>query len=556
MMQMRIGISIMVLAGLASGQWPETANKPDPVRERDAPPASIRQAVEKWPECDEYISKSPCRVTVNMSNLPQPDKTRGPFMPRAHWDVQVKPFIHLKAVPRGEAAVLLVEGSPFMKCMVSATPAAPTRDLSASIGSLLTAVAGMGAIAPGVGGGEKAFAEMAIGPAPPAAAPPVATGISDLDKIEMAIARISAEETVADQKYGDIRTAYEGFRTAFKKDWKYTFPDPDAAQAAIDDLKAKVANVRNSLDAFIELPIKIAKDLDGLDKLVAAFDPGILPPELAEKYLGDRATIALLNAHIDTLKDHLSDFGDNRKLVVQVDAFLAALDDKSAYTEQALPMSYFSGKTVTETVSCKDAMTKDQATDNIVFTAYYESLPHWDISVGAIGSLLGGRQVGAITAPYTPAQATACAAAAAAAPSGSPAPVCGPSTLLGYTTKSAYQFMPGIFVEERIKNFRCPWAENGEPWHPVGYLCSIGLAGGVAINPNNGGPAAEFFEGVSFGIQRFAFLIGFHNGRYQQFGGGYYAGEVFPPGTTVTPPTTYGWATHPAFGIAYRIPPR
>ena len=387
--------------------------------------------------------------------------------------------------------------------------------------------------------------------------PPVATVIPDLDKIEKAIVKISAEETDADQKLQAIRTAYEGFRTAFKKDWKYTFPDPDAAQAAIDDLKANVLNVRNSLDSFTELPIKIAKDLDSLDKAGAGFDPSTLPPVPAERFRADQANIAILEAHIDILKDHVSDFADNRKLVVQVDAFLAALDDKSSYTEQVLLMSYFSGKTVTETVTCKDAMTKDQATDNIIFTAYYESLPHWDISVGAIGSLLGGRQVGAISAPYPQAQAAACnMAIATAAANGTPTPNCGPGTLLGYTTKSAYQFMPGVFVEERLKNFRCPWAENGEPWHPVGYLCSIGLAEGVAINPNNGGPAAEFFEGISFGIQRFALLVGFHNVLYQQFGGGYFLGEVFAPGVTVTPPTAHGWATHPAFGIAYRIPPR
>jgi hypothetical protein len=82
------------------------------------------------------------------------------------------------------------------------------------------------------------------------------------------------------------------------------------------------------------------------------------------------------------------------------------------------------------------------------------------------------------------------------------------------------------------------------------------LAGGVAINPNNGGTAAEFFTGVSLGLQRFALMIGAHAGRYQEFGGGYYVGEVFPPGITVTPPTVYNWAWHPAFAIAYRVPIR
>jgi hypothetical protein len=199
-------------------------------------------------------------------------------------------------------------------------------------------------------------------------------------------------------------------------------------------------------------------------------------------------------------------------------------------------------------------ITKDLAFDNIIFTAYYEALPHIDISVGAIGSLLGGRQVATLSAPFTPAAAAACAAAAAQTPP-STAP-CGPSTLLGYSSKSSYQFMPGVFVEWRMHNYRCPWAHNGEPWHPGGYVCSIGVAGGVAINPNNGGPDAEFFEGVSLGIQRFSILLGVHNGRYQEYGGGYYLGEVFPPGTTVMPPTVYGWATHPAFAIAYRIPLR
>jgi hypothetical protein len=45
-----------------------------------------------------------------------------------------------------------------------------------------------------------------------------------------------------------------------------------------------------------------------------------------------------------------------------------------------------------------------------------------------------------------------------------------------------------------------------------------------------------------------------HHGRYQEFGGGFYAGETFT--SSVTPLTVYRWATHPAFGITYRIPIR
>lgn len=116
--------------------------------------------------------------------------------------------------------------------------------------------------------------------------------------------------------------------------------------------------------------------------------------------------------------------------------------------------------------------------------------------------------------------------------------------------------MPAIFLELRAANFACPWVKNGALPHSFGYLCSLGPAVGIAINPNNGGPAAEFFGGLSFGIQRFAVLVGAHNGQYQQFGGGYYAGEIFPSTPAVTPPTEYRRAWHPAFGIAYRIPIR
>ncbi|HXM44476.1 MAG TPA: hypothetical protein VN924_24775 [Bryobacteraceae bacterium] len=586
-MRSRIVCYMVVLAGLALGQEPDTRNPcavPAPaekgekttLRTQDAgcadtkTPAEIKKIVKSWDECDEYTSASRCKVTVNMGNGPDVSSTtHGPLMPRAHWDVQVKPFIHLKAVPRGEAAVVLAHGSPFMKCTVAATPAAPTRDLSANIGSLLTAVAGIGAVPPGNAGAEKLAAESAY--ALTAAAPPppefeplktTATPLPALDKIEADTKQIWYE---AAQAPVDIRTAYEGFRSTFKKDWKFTFPSDAEALVAIRELEAAVRNVRKALDSFTSLGERVSL----LDADAARFEKdtssAAKAADAVERFRVDQKNIAILKARIDVLKDPLSDFGEDRKLMVQVEAYLAALakahiaadpEDPYFYTEQVLPMAYFSGKTVTETISCKDALTKDQATDSIVFTAYYESLPHWDVSVGAIGSLLGGRQVGAISAPYTQTQEATCVAMAAMAPAGATPPACGPQTLLGYTSKSAYQFMPVVLVEERLKNFRCPWAENGEPWHPVGYLCSIGLAEGVAINPNNGGPDAEFFEGVSFGIQRFAFLVGFHNGRYQQFGGGYFVGETFPTGTMVTPPTVHGWATHPAFGIAYRIPPR
>ncbi len=209
-------------------------------------------------------------------------------------------------------------------------------------------------------------------------------------------------------------------------------------------------------------------------------------------------------------------------------------------------MAYFSGKQVTETVSCKDAVSGDPTFHDVIFTAYYEGLPHIDISVGALVSLLGGRQVGALSPPLS---ATAQAACQNNSASG-----CTNGTILGDTSRNSYQFMPAVVVEWRWKNFVPPWVRNGSPIHKLGYLWSIGPAAGIAINPNNGSTEAEFFQGLSLGIQRFSILFGVHEGRYQEFGGGYTAGEMVPAGTS--PPIVHNWAVHPAFGIAYRIPIR
>ena len=581
-MRSRIGICIAVLAGLALGQEQpaaiagspgdqEQGEKPS-IRDSDAQPpktaAQVASIVRGWPECDEYISASRCKVTVNMSNVPEnlsnADKTHGPFMPRAHWDVQVKPFIHLKAIPRGEAAVVLKHSSPFLKCTVAATPAAPSRDLSANIGSLLTAAAGIGA-PPLANANAMAAAEQLLKidvQTPPVAealeaVAPTVPSVAELDQIEQQTRNTGLE---AEKRFKAIMDTYQTLKDAITKYRKYTFWSKAEADSAIVNLKAEIPPVRKALDSFVGL----SGDLSLLEAAAVRFEHDTLPahPEVLPRFRADQRNIVGLKVRIEILKDHLSDLGDNRKQMAGLQAFLDGVPVNSAdltsdYSQQILPMAYFSGKTVTETISCKDAMSKDPVGDNIIFTAYYESLPHWDISVGAIGSLLGGRQVGTITGPYTPANAATCATETATAMTkGTPAPNCGPSTVLGYTSKSAYQFMPGVFVEERLKNYHCWGTENGAPWHPFGYLCSIGLAEGIAINPNNGGPDAEFFEGISFGIQRFAILIGLHNGRYQQFGGGYYVGESFPSGTMVTPPTAHGWATHPAFGIAYRVPPR
>jgi hypothetical protein len=147
--------------------------------------------------------------------------------------------------------------------------------------------------------------------------------------------------------------------------------------------------------------------------------------------------------------------------------------------------------------------------------------------------------------------------------------------------KTRPQFVPGVFIDWHPLNFKLPgvhdparkpckasddpakscppvaiptWMSENAPRHPFGYVGSLGLAGGFLVNPNNGTVQAEFFEGISFGIQRFVFLIGNHTGRSQNLTGGYYVGEQVSPG--ITPTTARNWSNALAFGITYRIPLR
>jgi hypothetical protein len=138
--------------------------------------------------------------------------------------------------------------------------------------------------------------------------------------------------------------------------------------------------------------------------------------------------------------------------------------------------------------------------------------------------------------------------------------------------KTRPQFMPGVFTELRWLNFKLPgvhepadepsnppvriptWMSQNAPRHPFGYVGSIGLAGGILVNPNNGTTQAEFFEGIPFGIQRFVFLIGNHTARSQNLTAGYYVGG--PVTASTTPATVLNWSNGLAFGITYRIPLR
>jgi hypothetical protein len=287
-----------------------------------------------------------------------------------------------------------------------------------------------------------------------------------------------------------------------------------------------------------------------------------------------QATSQIMNAHsvIDALKtpdrvEALSYFNDATAKVQKVLDFIKdfeTLSDNLKWEDrsvQILPIAVYPESKVAVTVKCADSVNATPLFDNIQFNAYFQSPPKFDISAGALISTLHGRQATTET------------------PFGNPATTSCPATTTTTANcpvvvidKTRPQFVPGVFVDWHPINFKLPgvrdparkksnppesirtWMSEKAPRHPFGYVGSLGVAAGFLVNPNNGTVQAEFFEGISFGIQRFVFLIGNHTGRSQNLTGGYIVGEQVAPG--VIPTTVRNWSNALAFGITYRIPLR
>ena len=102
--------------------------------------AQVHPVTAGSPECDEFISTSPCVVTFDMKKA-TPD-ANGMIRVPTHADVQSR--VH------GNSAIHLTNASPFLACTVQATPGAPTRDLSSSVTAALTTLGGLGPISTGL----------------------------------------------------------------------------------------------------------------------------------------------------------------------------------------------------------------------------------------------------------------------------------------------------------------------------------------------------------------------------------------------------------------------
>lgn len=483
----------LVLAGLpVAAQAPAAAPPPPP----PPPPAALADlpAPPATP-CDEFRSRTPCAIYIDMSPVAS---TKDPLHNRPAAPTHADVMTHVGGV----AIVILQYGSPFLACSLAGSPSVPERDLGTPFASLLQSLGTL--VIPGT------FQALAAPPVRSARAP----SVSDLLALE-------------DTAFKDLATVSQELRDTLLVHWLYSFPDETTAETHINALKGDLNNINGRLRADIP---KVTAITAIAKSLTAGID--------ASPDLNQAATRA-------TLLDGLT--ADLLKKMAQLSDFLNGI--RKPYTDYQIQLSAFSQKKVTEVITCKDAVSGTQPFDAITFTAYYENTPKFDLSAGALVSFLHGRQVGVISGPVGPLNPTT------TFPSN-----CGPANMpdacLGETSRSTVQFMPAAFLEYHPWNFRLPWAGNtaignADNRHPLGYLGSFGFAGGFAVNPNNGSTNAEFFEGVSIGIQRVSLLLGLHNGRKQVFADGYYDGEAVPAGTT--PRTNRIWKYGLAIGLSYRI---
>jgi len=506
-------------------------------------------------ECKVYV-EAPKPVALTGPNPATPNRAQAQARAPAHADVAIR--------PRGKATIVLEKASPLMTCTISETPAALSRDVSTSVSTFITTLGSLGV----PGAAAAPFEAERFAPArhdvPPGAQGPIADAAR---KIE---ADLGAAENGAGQ-YGRALQHYQNARATLLANWRYRYEsDGDfvtAANAIFAALNTALADPLPDDDGLKE----IKQGYPTVSKEIREFETTYHPNTtdwVPAECKGDANCIQEFRAWYGTVNRRLQKLKSDAPTLVANVANLQALQKSMSpayvwlnaqsrppgsgnfdgapggyWTTIELPMARFSQKQVTVSVTCKDVITQAQPFDAITFTAFYEPVDSWDLEAAGFLSLVPARGVGSVTQPVTP-------------PTTPPTA----NTFLAVTSKGPVQFVPGaVFdVHPGFLNQVCPWAgskdEQKTNYHPWGYVCSIGIAGGLLINPNSGYTRVESFEGISLGIHRLAILIGNHTGEFQEFGGGYKVGNQVASGTM--PPIRHSWTNHLAIGVAYRIPIR
>jgi len=519
--------------------------------------------VQGWTHnCREYVeTNTECKMNIDMIPVSPMPGTPGHV-----------PFQYDISIANTEAAAILLQRiSPFVKCALTTTPSPSARDLSASITSAFTSVAGMGLFAGNpnlimansevlgvapmadiVGVGNKAFADIiAVTPDTPPPPPPPAL-VADLQTFanKLEPIRMSVRPVVRD--FRRISIINQQFRYAYASEAQFVLTAAalyDATSSLMQDALPTAVQITTTTGNFNALAASIAAW-----KGSHAAQLVIYPTLKAQMDTVD-ATVTKLRYVVDHLADAVRFIGDEQKVFAPLFDLLVQLSDptelgtynQGPYLGQVLEINNAPQKKSQQTITCKDVVTTAQAFDTITFTVYFGRNPQIDISAGVLLSLLRGHQVGTVSGPVV----------TTTNPDGSPTQTA--PTELQVTGSSRVQFMPATFFEYHPINFKLPGVTDrpvprSSPPHPFGYVGSFGLAGGISLNPNNGGATAELFAGISIGIQRFAILFGNHFGRFQDYTGTYSVGDTVPAGTN--PPTSRRWTNHPAFAFVYRVPIR
>jgi hypothetical protein len=545
---------------------------PTHAQDAGAEPVPTVQKLLTWEQCREYLpsKKSPeCRIDFDMT---QTKDIRIP--PQTHKDITV----HLGHDGRG--VVVLWHSSPFAACSLTTTPGPLARDLSPNISAALTSMAGLGAIPQAVLAGESVNANMLIS----AASQPVQAlneqqrgQLVDIQKDEDAITSNLRDFATLAAPYDSLNPENAPADVdAIRKAISYSYTDDDAARKAVDNIYASASKYLARPLPDAKSPLALAAKLDairtGVTKLQNTYPANqingfvdsaneqiaIAANRLARAQRPETAVLVTYLNDATTKVQKLIDFISDWRAQ---DLERTNRGNPTDASVQALPIALYSESKVAVQVKCTDPVTAAPLFDAIQFNAYFQSPPIFDISTGLLISTVHGRQAATQT-PFGNPASTSCPATATTTAN------C-PVVVINQTRP---QFMPGVFGELHFWNFKLPgvhepaddngkppgriptWMSENAPRHPFGYVGSFGLAGGLLVNPNNGTTQAEFFEGISFGIQRFVFLIGNHTGRSQNLTNGYYLGQQVASGTT--PTTVRNWSNGLAFGITYRIPLR
>ena len=390
--------------------------------------------------------------------------------------------------------------------------------------------------------------------------------------------------------YNNIDPALRNMADIRKK-LRYSYPDDTTARNAIGDILADatqivgtplpdptktVADLQSQLGKIVDAIAKLQEDYGTIIKVHLFIEDAQKQVEKSKQLITDAskpdfvAQVVYVNdteAKVQKILDFVKDW------IVQDQVRTQQAGKAYDATVQALPIAVYPEGKVGVTVKCVDAVTSTAYADGIQFNAYFQAPPRFDLSAGVLISFLPNQSF-SVQTPYTNPTLS------------STAPTCSSTTPEACAnvieTRSKYQFVPGLFAEYHLINFKLPWARDpaygdGKPpetintWmsfkkskkddqhlnaprHPFGYVGSFGPAGGILVNPNSGSAQAEFFFGASLGIQRIAILVGDHLGRVPYLTNGFSLTQPVAPGTTVT--TANGWGNGVAVGITYRIPLR